>query len=165
MFYSLTPGSEHSNTKGIGPTITSTFFLHQPTSATSLKLRIFEYHYFHREPSELISDLYYYKWKLCNLNAWSSSPSPSCFLFDKYNSTGGLKSAWHDRKTLEATQVRENKSYFLAAKAATSREEAEQRIIRGGHVARDTWWHGASGPDTDLCLVTVHKESSGRREK
>ena len=66
-------------------------------------------------------------------------PLPSCFLFDKYNSTGGLKSAWHDRKTLEATKVRENKSYFLAAKAATSREEAEQRIIRGGHVARDTW--------------------------
>ena len=74
------------------------------------------------------------------------SPSPSCFLFDKYNSTGGLKSAWHDRKTLEATKVRENKSYFLAAKAATSREEAEQRIIRRGHVAR---WHvtrGATGP-------------------
>ena len=92
-------------------------------------------------------------------------PSPSCFLFDKYNSTGGLKSAWHDRKTLEATKVRENKSYFLAAKAATSREEAEQRIIRGGHVARDTRCHGASGPDTDLCLVTLHKESSGRREK
>ena len=92
-------------------------------------------------------------------------PSPSCFLFDKYNSTGGLKSAWHDRKTLEATKVRENKSYFLAAKAATSREETEQRIIRGGHVARDTRRHRASGPDTDLCLVTLHKESSGRREK
>ena len=78
---------------------------------------------------------------------------------------GGLKSAWHDRKTLEATKVRENKSYFLAAKAATSREEAEQRIVRGGHAARDTRCHRASGPDTDLCLVTLHKESSGRREK
>ena len=86
-------------------------------------------------------------------------PLAPCFLF------GGLKSAWHDRKTLEATKVRENKSYFLAAKAATSREEAEQRIVRGGHAARDTRCHGASGPDTDLCLVTLHKESSGRREK